>query len=328
MSTRVAGPQQHPGARLTVVVPVLSSGANTTAKTLLRGTDERVEHLVVDATADADPRGRMQRAVGRLPRSRAAAIHDRTAGPGRRRAEAIALALADLRTDWVTVVDAGDFVAPGFHLRVLEAAEQLGAPLVGFGHTRVRGPVRVPEPATEDSSGVVVAPAWRGLVGRGHRVGRLWSQLVHRSLLDSPGAPVPDVRLHHGADHLLGWALHLAAGSSALVEVPGYYRTVHGDADTSEEALLGRVRGHQQAIDLARGHIRADVLVPEAVRAALRMICRLVLADLDAGSRPRPRLVELADEVMTGVGRRTLDAARAGLEPGDQRLLAALRPAA
>lgn len=333
-----------PRPRLTVIVPVLGQGANTTAKTLRRGTDARVRHVFVDATTDGDPRGRVARAVERLPGSSLRSITERGQAAGARRAEAVGAALAELETDWFTVVDAGDFVVPGFHLRVLQAAEDLGAGLVGFSHTRVRGPVRVAEAEPDGVSGDVLVPAWRGLLGRGNRVGRLWAQLVHRSVLTELTGPWLEPRLHHGAGLQLGWRMHLAARSAATLRLPGYFRcndfqtdttasghtTVAGDttATTGDPALLGRVRAHQQVIDLARQHVQAELLVPEAVGAALRTLCRQARAEVDRGAQPGRQLNALAQEVVTGVGRAALTRAYRALEPSERRTVAALSPVA
>lgn len=320
MSTRVPLPHSTQ-ARLTLVVPVLDQGANTTVKTLLKGLDPRISTVLVDATADGDPRGRVQRAVDRLPGARRLDVTDRSAGPGHRRSEGIALALSGLETDWVTVVDAGDFVVPGFHREVLDAAVAVDAPLVGFNHTRVRGPVRVPESSHPTGVPTVREPAWRGLLGRGNRVGRLWCQLVHRSALEAVESPWLDPRLHHGAVVRLGWQLHLVAARSAAVTVPGYFRVNDHTTDESPEALVGRVRAYQHAVDAARDHVHSGELVPEAVGAALRAVCRQARADAESGRRPGRQLVGLSEEVRASVGRRSLARAWRTLDAADQQLI-------
>ncbi|SDE22723.1 hypothetical protein [Auraticoccus monumenti] len=324
MRTRDFRPSLGPSSsrnRLTLVVPVLDQGANTTVKTLLKGLDPRISTVLVDATADGDPRGRVQRAVDRLPGARRLDVTDRAAGPGHRRSEAIALALTQLDTDWVTVVDAGDFVVPGFHAAVLDAAVAVDAPLVGFNHTRVRGPVRVPESSHPTGAPTVREPAWRGLLGRGNRVGRLWSQLVHRSALEAVESPWLDPRLHHGAVVRLGWQLHLAAARSAAVTVPGYFRVNDHTTDDSPEALVGRVRAYQHAVDAARDHVHSGELVPEAVGAALRAVVRQARAEAEAGRRPSRQLVGLSEEIRASVGRRSLSRAWSTLDAAEQRLI-------
>lgn len=262
-----------PNEELTVLVPVLDAAGGTavarTLRSLGRGDVDGVRVLTLDVRDE----------VGTLEQRRAVALNR---------------GLDEVSAGLVTVIEAGDFVTPGGPAQLRRAMLAAGTAIGAHRQVRVRGPIRVSDPEPVATPGLL-HPAWRGLIGRGHRAERLWNQVWRREVV---GDRRLDPTLASGSALVFGWQLHVAADSWARLGTFGYFRSMANEGhDLDPVAVAARLEVATALPALVQDHVQARALGREAVGTAQRIAARLLL-DLHEAGRPATGAVVAVDRLL------------------------------
>ncbi|MFT4296842.1 MAG: glycosyltransferase [Micropruina sp.] len=205
--------------------------------------------------------------------------------------------LHSARGDYLSWLDADDWIGPGYLEQLVRAIERLGCDFVRTDHVRVTGRRRTVVRSPETRRNLVLAP--RTAIGPPFRstsvdYSAAWAGVYHRRLADRGLLDFAE-NLHSCADRHWNWRVHRGAESFATVSLLGVFHR-HGIPGSLSELNDPRHLHFLDAMTMVLTETAADpdahLLLPKAVDAT----CALINHHVSKRSRLTPDLQRMLIE--------------------------------
>lgn len=261
--------------RLSVIVPCFNveSYVGQTIASLRRNVGDGVEFVFVDDASADSTAAVLQQECDRLPGARIV-----TAPENVGLAAARNLGLEVSTGEYLTYLDADDFVAPGYYAELVSTIQRLSCDMVRTDHVRVSGRKRTVHRIVHSPRGRVMNP--RDAILPAERATSVdapnaWAGIYHRRLADR-GLLHFEAGLRTCEDRPWNWRLHLNAETFAVVGLLGlFYRRDVSNSLTqiSDTRQFDFLKAFDHIVAYVSDDPDADRLMPKAVRSYAAMIC-------------------------------------------------------
>lgn len=271
-------PQAHPDPQVTVIVPLHNSSVHLPGLLgcLERNDPARLHVRFVDDRSTDDPAAALAPALDRHPHWSLQQL----SGPHASAGAARNLASEDLRTDWVTYLDADDWLRPGYLPALVSEAGRLEVDLLRTDHVvaegRRRTLRRVP---SRHRGGRVGSPRDAILPADQPTIvdhPYAWAGIYHRRLAEA-GLLRFDPALRTAEDRPWIWRLLLATERYAVAQQVGYlYRRdlPQSLSRVADERQLDFFAAQRAIAELLRTDPDGDRFWPKARRRGLELLLR------------------------------------------------------
>lgn len=261
--------------RLSVIVPCFNveSYVGQTIASLRRNVGDGVEFVFVDDASTDSTATVLQQECDRLP---GATIITASTNSGL--ASARNLGLESASGDYITYLDADDYVAAGYYADLVAVIERLGCDMVRTDHVQVSGRKRSVHRILHHPRGRVMSPREAILpVDRATSVDApyAWAGIYHRRLADR-GLLHFEAGLRTCEDRPWNWRLHLGAESFAVVGMLGiFYRrgVVNSLTQISDTRQFDFLKALDHVVRYVEDDPDADLLMPKVLRSYAAMVC-------------------------------------------------------
>ncbi|MCH0539377.1 glycosyltransferase family 2 protein [Streptomyces sp. MUM 203J] len=309
--------------KLSVIVPFYNvrQYAPDALRSLRANVRADFEFILVDDCSTDGTGEIVERAAHDLP----GAVHVRREEKGVSAARNQAMGLA--RGEYVTFMDADDWVAPGYFSRLVGAIEELGCDFVRTDHVRCTGNAREIQRVPFGPRNVVVDP--RDVILPSDRSTPVdypysWAGVYHRRLVDEGLLLFPE-HLRTAEDRPWIWRLHREAKSFAAVDLLGiFYRrgVTTSLTQIGDTRQLDFIPAFDQVVEETSQDPEADRFLPKVIRT----YCAIIAHHLNTIEKFEPAVArKLRAQSSAALKRMPQDLLKEALDSMDHERAARLR---